>query len=95
MVPRFHLDESVTTDIAEGLRLRARDCTTTQEAQLLGASDDDQLEFAIREGRVIITEDQDFLRLASARHDHAGIIFWTMRRHFGQLIKDIDALCFQ
>jgi len=93
-VPRFHLDESVPTAIADGLRLRQRDCSTTQETDLLGATDEEQLAYAAREGRVIITADQDFLRLASQRKDHSGIAFWTMRRHFGQLVKDLDALCF-
>jgi predicted nuclease of predicted toxin-antitoxin system len=94
-VPKFHLDESVTTAVAAGLRLRNRDCTTTRQAGLLGAGDEQQLAFATGESRVIITADQDFLRLASQRQDHAGIIFWTMRRHFGKLITDIDVLCFQ
>jgi hypothetical protein len=32
---------------------------------LLGASDDDHLQFCIQSGRVIVTHDDDFLRLAA------------------------------
>ena len=45
---RFHLDENCATAIAEGLRRRGVDVTTTPEAGLLGSGDDEQL--AYREG---------------------------------------------
>jgi hypothetical protein len=80
--------------VAEGLQQRDRDCISTQNVGLMGASDPEQLAFAMLEGRVIITRDRDFLRLAAQDADHAGVIFWSQNTHFGQLIKDIDRLCF-
>lgn len=74
-VARFHLDESVHSDIAVGLRQRGRDCTTSQEAGLLQASDEAQLAFALAEMRVIITRDSDFAVMHAAGTDHAGILF--------------------
>src|SRR6266498_1811198 len=65
---RFHLDENVDPRIAAGLRLHGIDVTTTSEAGLLAASDLEQLDYIVREGRVIITQDTDFLRLASSGH---------------------------
>ncbi|MBV8677985.1 MAG: DUF5615 family PIN-like protein [Planctomycetaceae bacterium] len=39
---RFHLDENCPTAIAEGLRRRGIDVTTTPEAGLIGATDEEQ-----------------------------------------------------
>jgi predicted nuclease of predicted toxin-antitoxin system len=60
---RFHLDENCDPRIAAGLRLHAVDVTTTQEVGLLHAPDEDQHTYAESRGRVIITQDTDFLRL--------------------------------
>ena len=43
---RFHLDEHLPHAIAEGLRRRGIDVTTTVEAGLRGASDDVHLAYA-------------------------------------------------
>jgi predicted nuclease of predicted toxin-antitoxin system len=59
---RFHLDEHVSHSIARGLRLRGIDVTTAADANLLTASDEDHLAYALRETRVIFTHDDDFLR---------------------------------
>ena len=60
---QFHLDEQVERAIAEALRRRGIDVTTTPEARLLGATDEEQLAFAISQERVIFTQDDDFLAL--------------------------------
>jgi hypothetical protein len=49
--------------------------TTTLEAGLLGASDEEHAAFALAEGRVIFTQDQDLLRIHAARIPHAGIAY--------------------
>lgn len=74
LVARFHLDESVHSDIADGLRQRGRDCTTSQEVGLLEASDEAQLAFALNDRRVIITRDSDFAVLHATGVRHAGIL---------------------
>ncbi|MGP0068073.1 MAG: DUF5615 family PIN-like protein, partial [Isosphaeraceae bacterium] len=60
---RFHLDEHCAHAIATGLRRHGIDVTTATDAGLLGASDDDHAAYALAEGRVIFTEDDDFLAL--------------------------------
>ena len=60
---KFHLDENVRSAIAQGLRRRGVDVTTTPEESLIGISDEAQLKFAISQGRVIFTQDTDFLRI--------------------------------
>jgi predicted nuclease of predicted toxin-antitoxin system len=60
---RFHLDEDVDPVIAEGLRRRGIDVTTSQEAGLLGAVDPIQLAHARAEGRMLFTHDDDHLKM--------------------------------
>lgn len=87
MAIRFHLDESMPNAVADGLRRRGLDVTTSSDAGLLSASDEEHLDYGRREGRVVITRDDDFLRLNAQGLDHAGIIFWTEKqRTVGQLI---------
>ncbi len=57
---KFHLDENVTNAIAEGLRRRGIDVTTTPEQSLIGISDEAQLQFALSQNRIIFTQDTDF-----------------------------------
>ncbi|MCA9068533.1 MAG: DUF5615 family PIN-like protein [Planctomycetaceae bacterium] len=91
---RFHLDECMPVVVATGLRLRNQNCTTSQDAGLLGAADDEQLGYAHRESRVIVTSDDDFLRMANDGHAHSGIVFWTQKTTKFQLIKDLSQLSF-
>ncbi len=72
---RFHLDENCPSAVAEGLRRRGVDVTTTPEAGLLQATDEEQLAHCARESRVLFTQDRDFLRLHAAHVPHAGIAY--------------------
>ena len=94
---QFHLDENLTTKIAKALRKRGRDCTTCSNAGLIGATDEQQWEYVGQEGRIIITADQDFLRMNAVDTEHPGIIFWTKSASypFGQLVKAIDEICYE
>jgi len=90
---RYHLDEHVDPAVAEGLRQRGVDVTTTVEAELTGASDVDQLAFAATHGRVFVTRDRHFLVLDSEGVAHTGITFWhSKRRNVGQLVLDLVLL---
>jgi hypothetical protein len=90
---RYHLDEHVDPAVAQGLRQRGVDVTTTVEAGLAGASDEAQLGFAAAQGRVLVTRDRHFLVLASEGVAHAGIAFWhSKRRNVGQLVLDLVLL---
>lgn len=85
---RFHLDEHVDHEIARGLRGRGVDVTTTTDARLLGADDEAHFEFARQEGRVIFTNDADFLRLASRGEPHLGIVYCAPgKRSLGDVIR--------
>lgn len=72
---KLYMDENVSKPIAEGLRHRGIDVLTAQEADMLGRSDDVQLNFFTREGWVIFTHASDFLRLHSTAIAHKGIVY--------------------
>jgi hypothetical protein len=87
---RFHLDENVPSAIAEGLRRRGIGITTTPEAELLGAGDEKQLDFAHSDDRVLVTCDADFLRLHDRGVPHAGIVYSPRgKRGIGELIQGL------
>lgn len=93
---RFHLDEHISAHIAAGLRRRNIDVTTAADAGLTGAADAAHLEFAASSGRVVVTQDGDFLRLHAQGVSHAGIAYcqqqsmsvWEMLRRVA-LIHDL------
>jgi predicted nuclease of predicted toxin-antitoxin system len=72
---RFHLDECCDPAVAEGLRRRGIDVTTTPEAGLLRVEDEEQAAYGLAEKRMILTHDSDFLVLHAAATSHAGIAF--------------------
>jgi predicted nuclease of predicted toxin-antitoxin system len=87
---QFHLDENVSNAIADGLRRRGIDVTTTPEQGLISVSDEEQLEFALTHNRVIFTQDTDFLRLHQANFQHAGIIYCSQgSRSIGEIIRSL------
>ncbi len=87
---RFHLDENCPHAIAEGLRRRGIEVTTTPEAALLSASDQEQTAFALSEERVIFTQDQDFLRINASGVPHAGIVYCRQgKRRIGGIIQGL------
>jgi predicted nuclease of predicted toxin-antitoxin system len=85
---RFHLDENVDPVIAIALRRYGIDVTTTGEAGLRTATDDMQLAYVQREHRVIVTHDDDFLRIASKQSEHHGIAYCHIEaRSIGDIIR--------
>ncbi len=84
---RFHLDEHCDPAIARGLRVHGVDVTTTPEAGLLGAEDEVHIAYGVATGRLIFTQDEDFLRLDAAGVGHRGIAFcYQQTRSIGQII---------
>ena len=64
--------------------------TTTPEVGLLRASDEEHFAFALRESRVIFTQDEDFLGLHAAGVQHAGIAYCHQdSRSLGEVIRGL------
>ncbi len=90
---RFHLDEHVHSAVADGLRRRGIDVTTTPGSELLGSGDETQLGFALAQDRVLVTSDPDFLQLHDCGVQHAGIAFYHQRdRSVGDLIHGLELI---
>lgn len=84
---RFHLDECVPDAVAQGLKRRRISVSTTETVGLSGADDETQLSHAQQEGRVLVTQDSDFLRLAARDEPHSGIVYYAPgTRSAGQVI---------
>jgi len=81
---RLYTDEHVPKAVTRGLRERGVDVLTVSEAGMLGASDQGHLAPARQEGRVLFTQDADFLRLHTSGVGHSGIVY--ARQHY--LSKD-------
>ena len=72
---RFHLDEHVDAAIAAGLRRHGINVTTTAEVGLRGADDMDHIAFGLASGRVIYTNDSDFVSIDSSGVKHLDILY--------------------
>lgn len=68
--------------IAKELRRRGINVTTTVETKLRSKSDQLQLAFATKEQRVLVTYDDDFLKLASINSNHSGICLLSPRNPY-------------
>ena len=64
--------------------------TTTAEAGLFAAADEEHIAYGLATGRVIFTQDEDFLRLNTAGVEHRGIAFcYQQSRSIGQIITGL------
>lgn len=87
---KFHLDENISQAIANGLRRRGIDVTTTPEESLIGKLDEDQLAFAISKKRVIFTQDTDFLKLHHQSVSHYGIAYCHQKsKSIGEIVQGL------
>jgi predicted nuclease of predicted toxin-antitoxin system len=87
---RHHLDENCHRAIGEGLRRRGVDVTTTPEAGLLNATDEQQLAFCQAENRVLFTQDHDFLRVHASGTANPGIVYCGKEsRSIGEIIQGL------
>jgi hypothetical protein len=89
------LDENLSPRIAEQLHRRGIDMVTVQELGLRGDTDENHLVRATQLERVLVTSDTDFLRMASAGIEHAGIVFGVQEDHnIGDWVTKLELICF-
>ena len=85
---RFHLDESVSTAVVAGLRSHGIDVTTASDADLIGGTDLDHIDFARSQCRVVVAHDSDFVRHGQGGIEHAGICYCHQGKYgIGQLLQ--------
>ena len=86
---KFYLDEHIASAVADGLRRRRIDVVTAVVAGMLGASDEEHLEFAKSSNRVLVSFDADFLRLHRSGAVHAGIASGRRPLGVGEIIEGL------
>ncbi len=81
---KFYLDENLSPEILKQLRLHGIDAVRGP----LGANDPQHLQSATVMGRVVCTEDKDFLKLAATGVEHGGIVRGEQKKHsIGDWVK--------
>ena len=85
----FYMDEHVAKSVTEGLRRRGVDVVTVQELGLQSGEDQQHLQRAAQEGRVVVTQDTDFLRLHAAGVSHGGIVYAPQQTPVPQMLRGL------
>lgn len=86
---KFYMDEHVAKAVVRGLRRQGVDVLTALEATMQGTSDEEHLALATREGRVLFTQDADFLRLHAIGVAHAGIAYVPQHTPLGRITRGL------
>ena len=87
----LYLDEDVDVLVADLLRSRGFQVFTTQEANQRGASDANQLSYAVRHGKAIVTHNRVHFEVLAKEYaiqgsSHHGIII-AVRRPIHELVR--------
>ena len=86
---RYYTDENVSRATINGLRQRGVDVLSCQQADLMGVTDEEQLEHATQNGRVIFTKDNDFLKLHAGGKEHTRIVYALPNNSIGDIVKGL------
>lgn len=91
---KAYADEHVIFGLVQALRQRGMDVVRVQDRGREQADDAELLDEALHDGRVMLTNDVDFLTLAARRaaqqQRFAPIFFWPQqRRSIGQLVRSV------
>jgi hypothetical protein len=86
-----YADEHVKSAIVAGLLQRGMDVVTAQDRGQRQTDDEILLATACAEGRLMLTNDTDFLRIHSdwpaCGRDHSGIVYWPQDRPIGVVVR--------
>ena len=72
---RYPFDEHIPCAVAKALRRYGIDVTVPSDVKLLQASDSSHLAYALQNGRVMVTQDADYIRLHAKGVPHMGIAY--------------------
>lgn len=97
MTLALYMDEHVRKAITNSLKLRGIDVITVQEDNRTGTPDPLLLERATELNRVIFTQDDDFLVIASRRQGEgisfSGVIYAHQQRvTVGECVRDLEII---
>jgi predicted nuclease of predicted toxin-antitoxin system len=94
----IYADVHVPAPVVDGVRARGVDVLTAQEDGQRAAPDADLLRRAAALGRVMVSQDEDMLALATAFQntgtDFSGLIYaHQLRVTIGQSVNDLELIC--
>ena len=89
----LYCDESIWIPVADGLRRRGWSVNTAREEGTLGDPDREQLQYAVENGWILVTFDDDFLSLVEGEGlEHRGLLYVRQAdRKIGDVVKIVDA----
>lgn len=93
----LYIDHNVHAGIVQGLRDRGIDCLTALQDGMAAAEDESILRRAAELGRVVVSQDVDFLAIATAwiteGRQFEGVIYARQRSiTIGMAIRDIEII---
>jgi predicted nuclease of predicted toxin-antitoxin system len=91
---RIYSNENFPFPVVEILRSLGHDVLTTRESGMAnkGVSDDDVLNFSIRENRIVLTNNRrHFVRMHNANKSHCGIIVCSLDNDFQGMSQRIHS----
>ena len=80
---KLYLDENITPTLAVVLRGRGYDVVSVHEVDMRGKNDEEQLEYAISQGRALLTFNARHFAPLAKRYFEAG------REHFGIVVSKV------
>lgn len=88
---KLYIDEDLTDRLAVALRSRKFDVISAHEVEMRGKTDKEQLDYAVKDGRIILTRNvRHFVKLQreyfEKKIDHYGIVV-TDYLHFKELLR--------
>jgi predicted nuclease of predicted toxin-antitoxin system len=75
----YLLDEHQHNAIAKALIARGIGVETAHSSGMMGRDDSEIIRYALAAGLVIVTNDDDFLRLAANVDQHSGVAYYVFR----------------
>lgn len=93
----FYMDQQVNSAITDGLRLRGVDVLRTQDDGYERADDEVVLDHAAGLGRVVFTQDDDFLVIAQRRQStdvsFVGVVYaHQLYVSIGDCVRDLELI---
>ena len=93
MEVKYYLDENIAKSVLKGLRRKGIDTVSVTDVGMRTKSDIEHIQKALELGRVIVTFDNDFLKLNNEGVTHAGIAFFQdSYTSVDDMIRDLELL---
>ena len=91
MAIKFYTDEHIHPGVVKALRQSGIDILTAQQAGMLGVDDEVHLQFSTSQGRVILTQDEDFLSF-HWEMKHSGIAYTHQLTPMRKIIQGLTLI---